>query len=189
MSSTCRSTWNVQILMFGCRWTCTPIFLLFLCLCMVEVWGVRLWFSSTIILLTTLLFSLSVTPLGEAMLHFQDFSVFLFPWPTLNHSRPPAPRPQTPFPPSLPLQTELNQTSLADCCIMWWWSRGVHVSSAAGGSLRGMFCNRVARVNRQRRLRKREAVWRPVPERRRRPRTSRTISISTHLWSDFQILS
>lgn len=61
--------------------------------------------------------------------------------------------------PSLSLWLELKQTSLAECCIMWWWSLGGSLvyliqPSTPSGALSEMFCNHKMKDNCQTSTRK-----------------------------------
>ena len=66
--------------------------------------------------------------------------------------------------PSLSLWLELNQTSLTECCVMWWWSLGGSLMyliqpSAPPGALSAMFCNHEMRDNCQTGPRKYDSVY------------------------------
>lgn len=68
--------------------------------------------------------------------------------------------------PSLSLWLELNQTLLAECCVMWWWRLGGSLMYliqplAPPGALSEMFCNHEMRDNCQTGPRKYDSAYGP----------------------------
>lgn len=159
-------------------------FSLYVCPCVGVVrkrWAVgQIVVSKIIILSSKLLFSLIVTsvdghasfprffhvPLPMAVLQPQSNPPIHHHHHPLHSSMQHPPWTGGKWSPSLSLWLELNQTLLAECCVMWWWRLGGSLMYliqplAPPGALSEMFCNHEMRDNCQTGPRKYDSAYGP----------------------------